>query len=98
MTVTGMATGAALGAALGLIYSPGTGEENRKHLVGWANARIDDVSANLHNQLERASTWADHRRTEVRDKAQYAASGVQEQVARVVPGAAPAPETGGTEC
>ncbi len=98
MTLTGMAAGAAIGAALGLIYSPGTGAENRRRIVEWVNSRVAEAGSNLQSQAERASTWADHRRSAIAQKAQTAATSVQEQVARVVPGNAPAQETGGTQC
>jgi gas vesicle protein len=43
LAVVGVALGAAIGAAIALVYSRGTGEQNRANLNKWAHNRLDDV-------------------------------------------------------
>lgn len=43
MLLLGVLVGAAIGAAVALAYAPDKGEQNRKHLAEWANARVGEA-------------------------------------------------------
>jgi gas vesicle protein len=43
LAIVGMALGGAIGAAVALVYSRGTGEQNRANLSKWAHNRLDDL-------------------------------------------------------
>lgn len=43
LAVVGVALGAAIGGAIALVYSRGTGEQNRAGLNKWAHNRLDDI-------------------------------------------------------
>lgn len=49
----GLLLGAAIGGALGLIYSRGTGEQNRKDLNLWAHHRLDDLQRKAEGVVKR---------------------------------------------
>jgi len=54
LTFSGMLAGAAIGAALGLVFSPATGEENRRRIAEWARARLDQTRERAYEQVEQA--------------------------------------------
>jgi gas vesicle protein len=54
--VIGALLGAAIGAAVGLIYSRGTGEQNRKALNRWAHHRVDDLQRKVEGVVKRETT------------------------------------------
>ena len=62
LTLSGMLAGAAIGAAVGLVYSPGTGEENRRRIAEWARARFDQTRDRAYERVEQAFSTV---RTEV---------------------------------
>ncbi len=41
--LTGIVAGSVVGAAVGLVYAPSQGEETRKRLLEWANARLEEL-------------------------------------------------------
>lgn len=43
LTFWGILAGAAVGAAVALVYSPSTGEKNRRHLVQYVSNRVSSV-------------------------------------------------------
>jgi hypothetical protein len=43
LAVVGAILGAAIGAGVALVYSRGTGEQNRADLNKWAHHRLDDL-------------------------------------------------------
>lgn len=43
LAAIGLLFGAALGAAVAMVYSRGTGKQNRKDLNLWAHHRLDDL-------------------------------------------------------
>jgi hypothetical protein len=53
LAALGMLAGAALGAVLGLIYSRGTGEQNRRDLNLWAHHRLDDLQRKVEGVVKR---------------------------------------------
>jgi gas vesicle protein len=91
LTLAGMLAGAALGAAVALVYTPHKGEENRKQMADWANARasqaqqrardtVDRAQQKAQSQVEQAQSWATARVEQARDTAQEAVSKAQETV------------------
>ena len=44
LVLAGVILGSVVGAALSAVYTPGSGEENRKRIAGWFNSRLSDVS------------------------------------------------------
>ena len=53
LTAIGMLLGAALGAAVALVYSPGTGKQNRKNLTLWAHHRLDEIQRKAEGVVKR---------------------------------------------
>lgn len=45
--LAGALAGAAIGAAVALVYTPGTGEENRQRITKWVDARTGDVQSRV---------------------------------------------------
>ena len=43
LAIVGAILGAAIGAGVALVYSHGTGEQNRADLNKWAHHRLDDL-------------------------------------------------------
>ena len=53
LAIPGIILGTGIGAALALIYSPGTGKQNRKQLTQWAHRRLDVVQRKLEGVVKR---------------------------------------------
>jgi gas vesicle protein len=53
LAVPGVILGTGIGAALALIYSPGTGKQNRKQLSDWAHRQLDVVQRKLEGVVKR---------------------------------------------
>ncbi len=53
LLVLGSLLGAGIGAAIALVYSRGTGEQNRKDLNMWAHHRLDDVQHKIEGAVKR---------------------------------------------
>jgi len=51
LTLLGIAAGAAIGAGVALVYAPGKGEENRKHLGEWVQARVEDIQTKIEDRI-----------------------------------------------
>ena len=47
----GTLAGAAIGAGVALVYAPDKGEDNRKHLLEWANARLGEARVKVQDAL-----------------------------------------------
>ena len=47
----GTLAGAAIGAGVALVYAPDKGEDNRKHLLEWTNARLGEVRVKVQDAL-----------------------------------------------
>ena len=47
----GMLAGSIIGAAVGLVFAPADGEENRKHLAEWTNARLEEVKNTVSDKV-----------------------------------------------
>jgi len=78
-----------------LVFSPGTGEENRRRLQQWVQSRLSQAqgqvqtkAGELQNKAQQAASqgadWATARATEVRDKAQDVAKSASETAQGVV--------------
>jgi len=67
-TLLGLLAGAAIGGAVGLVYSPGSGKENRKRLAGWANARVSEASSKAQSQAQQLRDRAESQAQELRAK------------------------------
>jgi gas vesicle protein len=94
-TILGMAAGAAIGAGVALVYSPGTGDQNRTRLQQWVQSRIGDaqgqvqgMAGDLQNKAQQAASqgadWATARAADVRDKAQDVAKSAAETAQGVI--------------
>jgi gas vesicle protein len=69
-TLLGLLAGAAIGGAVGLVYSPGSGEENRKRLAGWANNRVSEASSKAQSQAKQLRDRAESQAHELRGEAE----------------------------
>ena len=47
LTLLGLVAGAAIGGTVALFYAPDKGEQNRKHLMEWLEARAGDARASV---------------------------------------------------
>ena len=53
LVVLGIALGFAIGAGIALVYSRGSGEQNRKELNKWAHRRLDVVQRKIEGVVKR---------------------------------------------
>ncbi len=53
LTIIGMLLGAAIGASVALVYSRGTGAQNRRALNLWAHHRLDDIQHKVEGAVKR---------------------------------------------
>jgi len=53
LTLLGVLSGAAIGAAVALVNSPHKGETNRKHLLEWGQARLNQAKDKAQQTLNR---------------------------------------------
>lgn len=84
-TILGLAAGAAIGAGVALVFSPERGEENRRRLQGWAQARVQDTQSRVQSRAEQlqgkaqqaasqGADWATNRVTDAKSKVQEVAT------------------------
>src|SRR5947209_20628282 len=72
--ILGMAAGAAIGAGVALVYSPATGEENRRRLLEWAQARLSDAQDQIQSRINGVQNQVQSRAGDLQDKAQQVAT------------------------
>ena len=60
----------AIGCAVGLVYSPGSGEENRKRLTQWANSRVSQASSKAQSQAQQLRAKVESQARELRSEAE----------------------------
>lgn len=51
MMLLGALAGAAIAAGVALVYAPDKGEDNRKHLLEWTNARLGETREKVQGAL-----------------------------------------------
>jgi gas vesicle protein len=67
----GVLAGAAIGAALGLVYSRGSGEENRKAMLDWGQGRANDLQRKARSELQAVQHKAEDQIGQVRREAEH---------------------------
>jgi gas vesicle protein len=76
-TLGGVLAGAAIGAALGLVYSRGSGDENRKALLDWGQGRATDLQRKAKSELQAVQHKAEDQVAQVRREAEQRLGTIQ---------------------
>lgn len=79
-TLLGIAAGAAIGAGLGLVYSPDNGDENRKHLLQWTQARVNETQTKAQAKAQELQARGQAKAQELQAKAQTKVEALQTRV------------------
>ena len=75
--LAGVLAGAAIGAALGLVYSRGSGEENRKALLDWGQGRATNLQRKAESELHAVQQKAGDQIGQVRREAEQRLGTIQ---------------------
>jgi len=77
-TLAGVALGAAIGGAVGLVYTPASGEENRRRLREWVNARIEEARGKAETQAGQIRSRVESQAVAVRSRVETKAEEIRE--------------------
>jgi len=69
-----MAAGAAIGAGVALVYTPGKGEENRRRMLEWVEARLAEAQDQILSRISGVQNQVQDRADDLRSKTQQVAS------------------------
>lgn len=79
-TLLGMLAGGAIGAGVALVYTPGSGEENRRRIAEWVNARISKVTSRVETQAGEIRSKVETQAEEIRGKVEAQAGEIRGKV------------------